>query len=1212
MAEINIDGLNVYQKFYLVENDFPINTNGIIGRDFLINNMCKIDYELFTLSLSTEFTEYVLPLKTKVPEVLSIKVPARTEIIHPISIEVKEDSIILNSELQPGVFLANSIISKNGVVHVKILNTTEHDIKLCSIKPEIKYLKDYHVIDKCKIKNIRSQKRMQELLAELNLNNLNDGDRDQIIEICTKYSDIFYLENDVLTVNNFYKQSISLNDTNPVYIKNYRLPHSHLDEINKQVDKLILNDAIEHSTSPYNSPLLVVPKKSAGDDKKFRLVVDFRQINKKIMDDKFPLTRLDDILDGIGRAKYFSTLDLSNSFHQIELEESSRPITAFSTNKGHYQFKRLPFGLKISTNSFQRMLSITLAGLDANAFLYVDDIIIFGCSMKHHNDNLIKVFERLRQYNLKLNPQKCNFLQPEVVYLGHLITANGICTDPKKFDSIKNYPIPKNADESKRFVAFCNYYRRFIKDFASIAKPLNELSKKGYTFEWTDDRQKSFEILKDKLMNPPILQYPDFSKEFIITTDASDFALGAVLSQGEIGKDLPISYASRTLNKHEVKKHILEKELLAIHWAIKFFRPYLYGTRFTVITDHRPLISLFTDKNPSSKMTRVRLDLIDYNFEIKFKPGKLNSNADALSRIKMDTDILSDGNVTIDSDMLKAMMPTSAEIAVITRSMANKNENIIAASKEILKRDSPVQLDQLYTWEATSISDIKNIPKLYFKDVQGQCKKHLIPNNKSKGYRNRSIIHNVSKCNDTCIKCPKDPNNNDNSLPRIIMRGFPKIKREDVTVTVEYSDNPYQDLGLILEKLAFEMHKRKIETIALSSKDELFNFIDKNAFKKFYNKLEYMPGHGNRQTGKKIKNKIKIILYSPPVKIDNSHEMKKLIETYHNSAIGGHNGVKRTINKLKQRFVCKNMNKLVKHYINNCQDCAKNKQTKYTKEPMVITPTPSKSFETIQIDTVGPIKSNSDFKYILTLQCELTKYIAAIPIEDKEARTIAKALVEGFILKYGNFKTLKSDKGSEILNETIRNICIFLGIDHITSTPYHHETIGSIERNHRVLNEYMLAFTKEHNWHEWLPYYVFSYNTTPHADTGYSPFELIYGRLASLPDDKISDDSPIYNYDDYANELKYRLKQAHEKAKIFLDIAKVKRKSNYDSAVNPSNFGVNDRVWLKVGERHKYESPYKGPFKIIAQNGVNSTIQIGNNSKEIHNNRLKLCIETDK
>ena len=193
---------------------------------------------------------------------------------------------------------------------------------------------------------------------------------------------------------------------------------------------------------------------------------------------------------------------MTSSFHQIELEQDSRPYTAFSTPGGHYQYTRLPFGLKISSNSFQRMLTIALSGLESEAFLYVDDIIVFGCSLKHHNNNLVNVFNRLSKYNLKLNASKCCFLKPEVVYLGHLITSNGIQPDSSKYKAISDYPIPKNSDVVRRFVAFCNYYRRFIENFAETASCLNELLKKNVKFVWSEKCQLAFETLKQSLINP--------------------------------------------------------------------------------------------------------------------------------------------------------------------------------------------------------------------------------------------------------------------------------------------------------------------------------------------------------------------------------------------------------------------------------------------------------------------------------------------------------------------------------------------------------------------------------------------------------------------------------------------------------------------------------------------------------------------------------------
>lgn len=250
-------------------------------------------------------------------------------------------------------------------------------------------------MDKFKKNQFKEKERIQSILSQINFNEVPK----RLIE---QNSDIFCTDNEKLTYNNFCSQHI----------------HSRGDEIAKQIQKLLGDDIIEPSVSSYNSPILLVPKKSG--DKKWRLVVDFRQLNKKLLADKFPLPRIDVILDQLGRAKYFSTLDLMSGFHQIRLDQESRKYTAFSAPNGHFHFKRLPFGLNISPNSFQRMMTIAMAGLNPEcAFVYIDDIIVIGCSENHHFQNLTKVFERLRHYNLKLNPTKCNFFLTFVVHWGH-------------------------------------------------------------------------------------------------------------------------------------------------------------------------------------------------------------------------------------------------------------------------------------------------------------------------------------------------------------------------------------------------------------------------------------------------------------------------------------------------------------------------------------------------------------------------------------------------------------------------------------------------------------------------------------------------------------------------------------------------------------------------------------------------------------------------
>jgi hypothetical protein len=265
--------------------------------------------------------------------------------------------------------------------------------------------------------------------------------------------------------------------------------------------------------------------------------------------------------------------------------------------------------------------------------VFLDDIVIYARSLSEHDMKLRDVFARLRKYNLKLQPDKCEFLRKEVNYLGHVITEDGVRADPKRVIAIENFRRPECEKTLKSFLGMAGYYRRFIPRFSKIVAPLHALLKKDSVFEWTADQENAFQNLKAKLTYQPILQYPDFSREFILTTDASNQGLGAVLSQGDIGKDLPVAYASRNLNKAEKNYSTSEKELLAIVWGVKHFRPYLYGRKFKIATDHKPLTWILNVKDPGSRLIRWRIKLEEYDYEIIYKQGALNTNADALSRM---------------------------------------------------------------------------------------------------------------------------------------------------------------------------------------------------------------------------------------------------------------------------------------------------------------------------------------------------------------------------------------------------------------------------------------------------------------------------------------------------------------------------------------------------------------------------------------------------
>lgn len=484
--------------------------------------------------------------------------------------------------------------------------------------------------------------RANEVVSRLRTEHLNAEERANLERLCASYADVFYLEGEPLTFTNKIKHKIRTTDEIPVHTKTYRYPHVHRQEVRDQISKMLEQNIIRPSDSAWSSPIWIVPKKADASGKvKWRLVVDFRKVNEKTIDDKYPIPNITDVLDKLGRCQYFTTLDLASGFYQVEMDPEDIHKTAFNVENGHYEFLRMPMGLKNSPSTFQRVMDNVLKDLQNEVCLvYLDDIIVFSTSLQEHILNLEKVFKKLRESNFKVQMDKSEFLKLETEFLGHVICREGVKPNPNKIQAIKNYPLPKTPTEIKRFLGLLGYYRKFIPDFARVTKPLTQCLKKGSKIVFDKKYTECFEHCKTLLTNDPILQYPDFTKEFILTTDASNVAIGAILSQGTVGSDKPIAYASRTLNSSECNYSTIEKELLAIVWATKYFRPYLFGRKFKIITDHKPLQWVMNLKEPNSRLTRWRLKLSEYDFTVIYKQGKFNTNADALSRIEVNNEEL--------------------------------------------------------------------------------------------------------------------------------------------------------------------------------------------------------------------------------------------------------------------------------------------------------------------------------------------------------------------------------------------------------------------------------------------------------------------------------------------------------------------------------------------------------------------------------------------
>lgn len=307
-----------------------------------------------------------------------------------------------------------------------------------------------------------------------------------------------------------------------------RIPHTMKEEVDRQVTSMMDAGVITASSSPWSSPVVLVKKRDGG----VRFCVDYRRLNSVTLKDSYPLPRIDDTLDALSGAKYFSTLDLASGYWQVPVAEQDKEKTAFVTQRGLWQFNKMPFGLANAPATFQRMMEVVLAGLQwSECLIYLDDVIVFSVDLEDHVRRLELVFERLRKANLKLKPSKCQFMKSEVCYLGHKVSGGGISPDPVRVEAVGKYPLPSDPKQLKVFLGMAGYYRRFVPRFSEVAAPLYELLRKGATFEWTKQCDEAFKSIRSTVATAPLLAFPDFNNEFELSVDASDVGLGAVLHQ---------------------------------------------------------------------------------------------------------------------------------------------------------------------------------------------------------------------------------------------------------------------------------------------------------------------------------------------------------------------------------------------------------------------------------------------------------------------------------------------------------------------------------------------------------------------------------------------------------------------------------------------------------------------------------------------------------
>ncbi|KAK9079891.1 hypothetical protein SSX86_001564 [Deinandra increscens subsp. villosa] len=485
----------------------------------------------------------------------------------------------------------------------------------------------------------------------------------------------------------------------PVAKAPYRLAPAELQELKTQIQELLDKGFIRPSVSPWGAPVLFVKKK----DGSMRMCIDYRELNKLTVKNKYPLPIIDDLFDQLQGAKWFSKIDLRSGYHQLKVKEEDVPKTAFRTRYGHYEFLVMSFGLTNAPAAFMDLMNrVCKPMLDKSVIVFIDDILVYSRNEAEHAKHLREVLERLREEKLYAKFSKCAFWLKEVQFLGHVIGAEGVMVDPAKIEAVTKWEPPKNPTEVRSFLGLAGYYRRFIQDFSKIALPMTKLTRKDTKFVWGDDQEKAFKSLKQKLTQAPVLTLPEGTEDMVVYSDASKLGLGCVLMQrGKV-----IAYGSRQLKVTEQNYPTHDLELAAVVFALKIWRHYLYGVKCTIFTDHKSLKYFFEQKELNMRQRRWLETIKDYDCEIHYHPGKANVVADALSRKGDYTPIrVRSMKLVVTSDLITKIKEAQVEAI---KSENQRKERIVGQVKNLVEEESGIKTRFGRIW-VPNACEVKNL-----------------------------------------------------------------------------------------------------------------------------------------------------------------------------------------------------------------------------------------------------------------------------------------------------------------------------------------------------------------------------------------------------------------------------------------------------------------------------------------------------------------------
>lgn len=647
-ASVQIDGVTADIKMYIV-NDELLKTDLLIGQSLTelpSVRVYKTDTDLYLYTDDTTLDKIKLYNDMDVNITGTQMIPVHSE--DKISGQVYVPSCTCLQENRQYIILQGIYSLKEGCGHLIIVNISGQNITLegekllsrghrlpdlSNFKTKTTEINKIKMVTVCENEFRKTDTVKQDITAEiLNIGeDIKEDEKNKLLALLNKYRECFALSPQELGLTPVTEMHIKVLDDSPISYKPYRLPFAERKIVQSMIDELLHNQIIQESQSEYASPIVLVKKKNND----YRLCVDYRALNKKTVKDRYPMPVIDDQLDRLSGNRFFTSLDLASGYHQIPVAEESRHLTAFITPDGHYEYTRMPFGLVNAPAVFQQMINKALGPKRFElAIPYLDDILTAAPSVIQCLEKLESILSLLREARLTLNITKCHFLKSSIEYLGYEISAEGLKPGLNKTQAVEKFPTPTNVHQIRQFVGLASFFRRFINDFARIARPLTSLTRTDTPWNWGLEQENAFQEIKQRLTSRPVLAL--YNSEYIteVHCDASKHGMGGILLQKPDEKSplKPVAYYSRQTAKEEEFWHSYELETMAVVASLKKFRIYLIGLQFKVLTDCNALRATLCKRDLIPRIARWWLQLQEFDFTVEFRPGQAMKHADALSR----------------------------------------------------------------------------------------------------------------------------------------------------------------------------------------------------------------------------------------------------------------------------------------------------------------------------------------------------------------------------------------------------------------------------------------------------------------------------------------------------------------------------------------------------------------------------------------------------